>query len=280
MSMELIEEHRCFGGTQFVYSHISSVTNCSMRFALFLPPQAKIRNVPVLYWLSGLSSNEQNFITKAGAQRIAAEQGLAIVCPDTSPRGISLAGDQDCYDFGLGASFYLDAIQEPWNKHYKMDSYVTKELFKLVNDNFPVDKQRTGIFGHSMGGHGALTLALKNPEQYKTVSAFAPICAPMNCPWGQKAFNGYLGTNQELWKEHDACELIKNHGWPHATILIDQGTTDPFLQEQLNPQLFKKASTQAGVDVMLRMQEGYDHGYYFIASFIEEHLRFHAAQLG
>lgn len=276
--MKLIEEHRSFGGTQYVYSHLSSFNRCTMHFALFLPPEAKNNNVPVLFWLSGLSCNEQNFITKAGAQRVAAELGLAIVCPDTSPRGIKLPGDDDCYDFGVGAGYYLDAIEKPWAQNYQMESYITKELTPLVFEHFPVDQQQTGIFGHSMGGHGALTLALKNPHLYKTVSAFAPICAPMHCPWGQKAFTGYLGTNQDIWKNYDACELIKKHGWPHQTILIDQGTADPFLQEQLNPELFRTTCLQAGVDITLRMQLDYDHGYYFIASFIEDHLRFHAAQ--
>lgn len=277
--MELIEEHRCFGGTQNVYSHLSSVTKCTMRLALFLPSVAGNKKVPVLYWLSGLSCTEQNFITKAGAQRVADELGLAIVCPDTSPRGIKLPGDDESYDFGVGAGFYLDAIQEPWARNYQMESYITKELTPLVYDNFPIDRQRTGIFGHSMGGHGALTLALKHPHIFKSVSAFAPICAPMLCPWGQKAFNRYLGDNQETWKNYDACELMNNKGWPHQSILIDQGGADPFLAEQLNPELFKQACLKAGTDLELRIQEAYDHSYYFIASFIEDHLRFHAAQL-
>lgn len=279
MTIELIEKHHCFGGNQFVYSHRSNTTNCTMRFAIFLPPQANTRKVPALYWLSGLSSNEQNFITKAGAQRVAAELGLAIICPDTSPRGVTLPGDQDCYDFGAGAGFYLDAIQEPWAQYYQMNRYVTKELYQLVNDNFPINEHQLGIFGHSMGGHGALTLAIKNPDIYKSVSAFAPLCAPMQCPWGQKAFHGYLGNNKDVWKNHDACELIKKNGWPHSSILIDQGTADPFLEEQLHPELFREACQHAGVDITLRMQDGYDHGYFFIASFVEEHLRFHAAQL-
>ncbi len=278
--MKIIEEHRCFNGSQFVYSHHSSQTNCTMHFALFLPPQAKEHKVPVLYWLSGLTCNEQNFINKAGAQRFAAELGLAIVCPDTSPRGIELPGDRDSFDFGIGAGFYLDAILEPWANYYRMGSYVSEELNLLVSQHFPVDSRRAGIFGHSMGGHGALTLAIKNPRLYRSVSALAPLTAPMQSPWGRKSFSGYLGTDKEIWKNYDACELIKTKGWPHSTILIDQGTADTFLKEQLKPELFQAACLDAGVNINLRMREGYDHSYYFIASFIEEHLQFHAAQLG
>ncbi len=277
--MELIEHHCCFDGEQFVYSHPSIETNCSMRFAIYLPAKAKQQPVPVLYWLSGLTCNEQNFINKAGAQRVAAELGLAIVCPDTSPRCIELPGDRDSIDFGIGAGFYLDAIEEPWSKFYRMESYITKELNELVSRNFPIDARRTGLFGHSMGGHGALTLALKNPNLYQSLSAFAPIAAPMQSPWGQKAFTGYLGSNKDLWKNYDACELVKQKGWPHSTILIDQGSADPFLKKELKPELFQAACVEAGVDLKLRMRKGYDHSYYFIASFIEDHLRFHAAQL-
>ena len=279
MVFELIEEHFCFGGIQYVYSHQSQLTNCSMRFGLFLPPQAKKHEVPVLYWLSGLTCNEQNFITKAGAQRVAAELGLALVIPDTSPRGLNLPGESESYDFGLGAGFYVDATEKPWSKHYQMSSYISKELPTLLNQHYPLDAQRTGIFGHSMGGHGALILALKNPQQYKTLSALAPICAPMQCPWGQKALRGYLGEDKQAWKNYDACELVKEKSWPYSTILIDQGTKDSFLEEQLKPELFQAACLNAGVSVKLRMQRGYDHSYYFIASFIEQHLRFHAAQL-
>lgn len=278
--MKLIEEHRCFNGSQFVYSHPSAQTNCTMRFALFLPALAQTQKVPVLYWLSGLTCNEQNFINKAGAQRLAAELGLAIVCPDTSPRGIELPGDRDSFDFGIGAGFYLDAILEPWAQYYRMGSYVSDELNQLVSQHFPVDSRRTGIFGHSMGGHGALTLALKNPSLYRSVSALAPLAAPMQSPWGRKSLSGYLGTDKEMWKNYDACELIKTQGWPHSTILIDQGTADPFLKEQLKPELFQAACLEVGVDIKLRLQEGYDHSYYFIASFVADHLRFHAAQLG
>ncbi|WP_028388130.1 S-formylglutathione hydrolase [Legionella fairfieldensis] len=277
MTFELIEEHRCFEGLQRIYSHESLATKCTMRFALFLPPQATRKKVPVLYWLSGLTCNEQNFITKAGAQRVAAELGLALVAPDTSPRGVDISDEQIDYDFGPGASFYIDALQKPWAKHYQMARYISEELPSLLNQHFPLDARRTGIFGHSMGGHGALTLAIKNPGQYSSVSAFAPVCAPMQCPWGRKAFTGYLGTDQQVWKNYDACELIKNNGWPHGPVLIDQGTKDPFLKEQLKPELFEAACQQAKVNLNLQRREGYDHSYYFIASFIEDHLRFHAA---
>jgi len=279
MAFELIEAHRCFDGTQYVYEHPSAITNCTMRFGLFLPPQATQHKVPVLYWLSGLTASEQNFITKAGSQRAASELGLALVVPDTSPRGIELPGDKDDDDFGIGAGFYLDAIKAPWSKHYRMFTYITEELPQLLNQIFPLDEQRTGIFGHSMGGHGALTLALKRPEQYRSLSAFAPICAPAQCPWGQKAFKGYLGEEKETWKNHDACELVLKNRWPHGSILIDQGTQDPFLDTELNPELFQAACLKANVDLNLRWQKGYDHNYYFIASFIDDHLRFHAAKL-
>lgn len=277
--MKLIEEHSCFGGVQSVYTHHSQATACSMNFALFLPPQARFQKVPVLYWLSGLTCTEQNFITKAGAQRVAAELGLALVVPDTSPRGLSLPGDGDQYDFGIGASFYVDALEEPWSKHYQMYTYIHEELPRLLNQHAPLNEQACGIFGHSMGGHGALSIALKNPDQYHSVSAFAPICAPMQCPWGQKAFKGYLGEDKALWAEYDACQLVKTKGWPHGSILIDQGTQDPFLQEQLKPELFQEACTKAHIPLNLRLQEAYDHSYYFIASFIEEHLLFHASRL-
>lgn len=279
MSIELLEEHRCFEGRQLVYSHFSSLTNCTMRFALFLPPKAKKQKVPLLYWLSGLTCNEQNFITKAGAQRVASELGLAILCPDTSPRGIKLPGDSASYDFGVSAGFYLDALEAPWAKYYKMYSYLTEELTEIVYQNFPLNKEKTGILGHSMGGHGALTVALKRPDLFRSVSALAPICAPINCAWGQKVFRGYLGPDETLWQSYDACKLVRQRGWPHATILIDQGTADPFLNEQLKPELFRAACEYSKVDLTLRMQRGYDHSYYFIATFIEEHLRFHSAQL-
>lgn len=279
MVMELIEEHQCFGGVQRVYAHYSLSTRCTMRFGLFLPPQAQQQKVPVLYWLSGLTCTEQNFITKAGAQRVAAELGLALVVPDTSPRGIDLPGDHDHYDFGSGAGFYVDATQKPWSRHYQMATYIREELPALLQQHFPIDEKACGIFGHSMGGHGALTLALKNPTQYRSVSAFSPICAPSQSPWGQKAFTGYLGADKHPWQEYDACALLVTQGWPHQSILIDQGTADPFLQEQLKPELFQDACLRADVALNLRLQPAYDHSYYFIASFIDEHLRFHASVL-
>lgn len=279
MTIALIEEHFCFGGVQRVYSHESSVTQCTMRFGLFLPPQALKQKVPALYWLSGLTCTEQNFITKAGAQHAAAQLGLALVVPDTSPRGVALPGDSDSYDFGTGASFYLDATQEPWSKHYKMESYITEELPELMQRNALLEHKSVGIFGHSMGGHGALTLALKHPDKYRSVSAFSPICAPTQCPWGQKALTGYLGEDRAIWRDYDASELVAARGWAHGSILIDQGTEDPYLKEQLKPELFQTACSNVGVSLNLRLQKGYDHSYYFIASFIAEHLAFHAALL-
>jgi S-formylglutathione hydrolase len=279
MTLKRIEEHQCFAGTQYVYEHHSAATQCLMRFGLYLPPQAQQGKVPILYWLSGLSCTEQNFITKAGAQRVAAELGVALVVPDTSPRGVELPGDREQYDFGVGAGFYVDATQSPWAKHYKMATYVRDELPDLLQQNASLEVQNCGIFGHSMGGHCALTLALNNPQQYRSVSAFSPICAPIQCPWGRKAFTGYLGTDEQNWKAYDACELIIAKGWPHQEILIDQGTDDSFLHEQLKPHLFQEACVKAGVKLNLRMQKKYDHSYYFIASFIEDHLRFHAANL-
>lgn len=279
MTIELIEEHQCFGGVQCVYTHHSLVAQCTMRFGLFLPPKSERKKIPVLYWLSGLTCTEQNFITKAGAQRIAAELGFALVVPDTSPRGIDLPGDRDNYAFGVGAGFYVDALQKPWSNNYKMATYIREELPQLLQQHVPLDEQACGIFGHSMGGHGALTLALNNPNQYRSVSAFSPICAPSQCSWGQNAFTGYLGTDRHLWQEYDACELVINRGWPHQSILIDQGDKDPYLQEQLKPELFKAACKQAKVPLNLRMHKDYDHSYYFVASFIGDHLRFHASVL-
>lgn len=279
MTVELIEKHHCFGGVQYVYAHRSAVTQCEMRFGLYLPPQAEQHPVPVLYWLSGLTCNEQNFITKAAAQRVAAELGLALVVPDTSPRGIELPGDRESYDFGIGAGFYVDATEEPWAKHYRMATYVREELFAIVMKHFPVNPKACGIFGHSMGGHGALTLALNNPLQYRSVSAFAPICAPSQCPWGEKAFHGYLGDHRQQWHQYDACDLVLTKGWPHGEILIDQGTADTFLAGQLKPELFQTACVKVGVPLKLRWQKDYDHSYYFIASFIDDHLRFHARAL-
>jgi len=250
-----------------------------MRFGVFLPPQAAASPVPVLYWLSGLTCTEENFIVKAGAQRVASELGIAIIVPDTSPRGLAIPGEAESYDLGLGAGFYVDATQDPWSRGYRMYSYVTRELPALVAASFPVDARRAGIFGHSMGGHGALTIALRNPRDYRSVSAFAPIVSPMRCPWGEKALANYLGPDRATWREYDATALVGTRGWAGPAILVDQGTNDPFLELQLKPQLLRDACEAAGVPLELRMQEGYDHSYFFIATFIADHLRFHARNL-
>lgn len=279
-TLEAVSRNRCFGGTQAVYAHDARETRCRMRFGVYLPPQAEERRVPVLYWLSGLTCTEENFIVKAGAQRAASKLGLAIVVPDTSPRGLGFAGEADSYDFGLGAGFYVDATQPPWSQGYRMYSYVTEELPGLVARELPVDATKTGIFGHSMGGHGALVIALRNPERYKSVSAFAPIASPMRCPWGEKALRGYLGDDRNAWRDYDSAALIEERGWRGPTILVDQGTRDPFVENQLRPELLESACERAGVALELRMQEGYDHSYFFIATFIDDHLRHHARALG
>jgi S-formylglutathione hydrolase len=279
MTITALSQNRCFGGVQGTYAHDSTETGCTMRFGVFLPPQAQKGRVPSLYWLSGLTCTEENFIVKAGAQRVAAELGLAIVVPDTSPRGLNLPGEADSYDFGLGAGFYVDATEEPWARGYRMYSYVAKELPKTVAASFPVDPSHAGIFGHSMGGHGALTIALKNPDAYRSVSAFAPICSPMRCPWGKKALAGYLGGDSTRWRDYDTTALLEDRGWSGPPLLVDQGTKDPFLDDQLKPDLLKETCVQGNIPLELRMQEGYDHSYFFIASFIEDHLRFHARLL-
>jgi S-formylglutathione hydrolase len=278
-AIKAITQNLCFGGVQSVYTHTSQEARCMMRFGAFLPPQAASVRVPVLYWLSGLTCTEDNFIVKAGAQRVASALGLAIVVPDTSPRGLGISGEGDSYDFGLGAGFYVDATEAPWSRGYRMYSYITQELAADVAATFPVDPDRVGIFGHSMGGHGALTIALKNPRQYKSVSAFAPIASPMRCPWGQKALSGYLGADRARWREYDATALIEDRGWTGPSIMVDQGTKDQFLESQLRPELLRDACQRSGVPLDLRLREGYDHSYFFIASFIEDHLRFHARNL-
>jgi len=277
--METLARNLCFGGVQGVYRHAAQETRCPMRFGVFLPPQAGSGRVPVLYWLSGLTCTEENFIVKAGAQRVAAELGLAIVVPDTSPRGLGLPGEADAYDFGVGAGFYVDATEAPWSSGYRMYSYVTRELPALVASEFPVDPQRVGIFGHSMGGHGALVLALRNPELYRSVSAFAPIASAMRCPWGEKALTGYLGADRAAWRAYDAAALLAERGWTGPPILVDQGTADTFLDSQLKPHLLEEAARAAGVELHLRRHDGYDHSYFFIATFIEDHLRRHALSL-
>jgi S-formylglutathione hydrolase len=279
MALTKVSGSRCFGGTQSVYSHESRETGTSMRFGVFLPPQAEASAVPVLYWLSGLTCTEENFIVKAGAQRVAAELGLALVVPDTSPRGLKIPGEAESYDFGLGAGFYVDATQAPWSRGYRMYSYVSKELPALIEASFPVAPSKVGIFGHSMGGHGALTIALKNPDYYKSVSAFAPISSPMRCPWGEKALTGYLGADRSAWRQYDATALIEERGWRGPPLLVDQGDSDSFLETQLKPELLQEACRRAGVGLELRLQAGYDHSYFFISSFIEDHLRFHSRNL-
>ncbi len=274
--MERIEHRACFGGWQDVYRHESKVLGCTMNFAVYLPPQAATRKLPVLYWLSGLTCTEQNFITKAGAQRYAAEHGVIIVAPDTSPRGDDVA-DAEGYDLGKGAGFYVNATQAPWSSHYRMYDYIVEELPALIEANFPATEARA-ISGHSMGGHGALVIALRNPGRYQSVSAFSPIVAPTQVPWGEKAFSHYLGDDREAWKQYDATELVKSAPEKLPT-LIDQGGADEFLEGQLKPQLFQAAAQVAGHPLVLRLQPGYDHSYYFIASFMGEHVAHHAAAL-
>lgn len=283
--MKILEDVRCFDGRQLRVQHRSASCQCDMVFSIFLPPRsvatpAVAAKVPVLWWLSGLTCTDQNFVTKAGAQRVAAELGIAIVAPDTSPRGDGVADDPaGGWDFGLGAGFYVNATQAPFSAHYRMYDYVQQELPALVGAEFPLDMNRQGIMGHSMGGHGALVLALNNPQQYRSVSAFAPICAPSQCPWGEKALSGYLGHVRSAWQKYDAVALVQERGFDKP-LLVDQGLADKFLQEQLKPELLKAACDQAGVELRLNLREGYDHSYYFIATFMEGHLRHHGAALG
>lgn len=274
--MERVEHRACFGGWQDVYRHESSTLHCSMQFAVYLPPQAGHEKLPVLYWLSGLTCTEQNFITKAGAQRYAAEHGVVLVAPDTSPRGSEVA-DAEGYDLGCGAGFYVNATRAPWERHYRMYDYVTHELPSLVEANFPVNGARA-ISGHSMGGHGALVIALKNPGRYRSVSAFSPIVAPSQVPWGEKAFTAYLGEDRDTWRAYDAVELMKT-AQDRLPLLIDQGDADEFLESQLKPQLLQATAGALNHPLTLRMQPGYDHSYYFISSFIGEHIAYHARSL-
>ena len=276
--LELISEHACFGGVQRFYSHQSSEIGLPMRFSVFLPAQARAGKVPALFYLAGLTCTEETFMIKAGAQRVAAEQGLILITPDTSPRGAAIAGESDSWDFGLGAGFYVDATEAPWNVHYRMYSYVL-ELYRTVIQALPVDSSRVGIFGHSMGGHGALVLALRNPDLFRSVSAFAPICAPSQCPWGKKAFSGYLGSNEQDWLQYDASALMENRLTPFPNgILIDQGLADKFLPDQLFPEAFEQACKKAQQPLEVRRHAGYDHGYYFISTFVKDHIRFHSRQ--
>lgn len=279
--LKLISEHRCFDGTQRFYQHDSSEIGLPMRFSVFIPPQADQGNVPVLFFLAGLTCTEETFMIKAGAQRLAAKHGLMLVAPDTSPRGAGVASEDDHWDFGTGAGFYLDATQAPWDRHYRMESYITRELHRIVTTDLPGDAQRVGVSGHSMGGHGALVLAQRHPDLFRSVSAFAPVAAPTRCPWGEKAFTGYLGAERAAWDEYDASALMARSSKPFpGGILIDQGLADNFLAEQLCPEVFEQACARADQPLTLRRHAGYDHSYYFISTFIHDHLDFHARQLG
>ncbi|WP_244848002.1 S-formylglutathione hydrolase [Caballeronia sp. SL2Y3] len=279
--LELVEEHRCFDGVQRIYRHESRSIGLPMRFSVFLPAAASASKVPALFYLAGLTCTEETFPIKAGAQRYAAEHGIALIAPDTSPRGADIPGEKDAWDFGVGAGFYVDATREPWRERYRMYSYVTQDLREAVLAELPVREDRLGIFGHSMGGHGALVLALRNPDVYRSVSAFAPIAAPSQCPWGVKAFTGYLGDDRDAWKQYDASELVKGDAASRfeGGILIDQGLADHFLAEQLHPDVFERNAREAGHSVTVRRHEGYDHGYFFIATFIGEHIAHHARVL-
>ncbi|MBS0299104.1 MAG: S-formylglutathione hydrolase [Proteobacteria bacterium] len=278
-TLETRSLHRCFDGIQGYYQHPSTVIGLPMRFSVYQPPQAEQQRVPVLFFLAGLTCTEETFMIKAGAQRYAAELGLMLVTMDTSPRQTGIPGETDAWDFGAGAGFYLDATVEPWARHYRMESYITQELRNIIVDQFPADPNRIGIFGHSMGGHGALTLALRYPEIYHSVSAFAPICAPMRCPWGQKAFSNYLGENQQDWQKYDATALLQaGHRVPD--LLVDQGFNDQFLTTQLFPEALEQACGDAGQPLTLRYHQDYDHSYYFISTFVGEHLSYHREQLG
>lgn len=278
-NLNLKSEYRCFDGKVAYYSHQSATCNSTMNFAVYLPPRAESQPVPVLYYLSGLTCNEENFMLKAGAQQYAAELGIMLVAPDTSPRQTGIPGEDETWDLGSGAGFYVDATQNPWQKHYQMYSYVTQELPALLEANFAITQDRQSIMGHSMGGHGALICALKNPRQYLSVSAFAPIAAPMECPWGDKLFTAYLGNERQKWAEYDATQLVQQTQLD-SIILIDQGTTDEFYQQQqLLPENFARACTEVGQKLDLRWQSGYDHSYFTISSFIKDHMQHHAAYL-
>ena len=281
---DILNEHACFGGVQRFYQHDANAIGLPMRFSVYLPPAARQqpeRKLPVLFYLAGLTCTEETFMIKAGAQRVAAELGVILVAPDTSPRGANVPGEAESWDFGVGAGFYLDATEEPWARHYRMHSYLL-ELRELVLATLPADPERVGIFGHSMGGHGALVMALRHPDLFRSVSAFAPIAAPSQCPWGKKAFGGYLGADQSSWQAYDASALMSRQAsapFPGG-ILIDQGLGDKFLAEQLLPEAFEAACAAAGQPLDLRRHQGYDHGYYFISTFVEDHLRFHHRLLG
>lgn len=278
--MKVISEIKSFSGIQGVYTINSEETKSEMRFAVYTPPLLNSEvKTPILFWLSGLTCSEENFITKSGFQRIASELGVSVVAPDTSPRGLGLPHESDSYDFGVGAGFYLDAKSSPWDTNYRMYSHITNELYQVIQKNFPVDVKRAGIFGHSMGGHGALTIALKNPTLFKSVSAFSPISSLINSPWGRKALGNYIGSDEGQWREYDAVALIEDIGWSGAEILIDQGSDDQFISDQLMPHLFRNACNKQEIPLRFRLHNGYDHSYYFIATFIEDHIRFHVNNL-
>lgn len=279
MTLETISEARAFEGTQGVYRHQAVSTNCEMTFAVFVPPQAKTQICPALFYLSGLTCTHQNVLDKGEYRRMAAELGIIIVCPDTSPRGEDVADDPDDWQLGKGAGFYLDATEAPWASHYQMQTYVRDELYDLMLANFPIDPARIGVFGHSMGGHGALTLALKNPDKFKSCSAFAPIVNPSSCDWSTKGLSAYLGDNPQAWRPYDAVQLIED-GARYDALLVDQGEADGFLEDGLKPWLLRDACEKAGIGLTLNMRDGYDHSYYFISSFMDDHLRWHAARLG
>jgi S-formylglutathione hydrolase len=276
--MEIFSSNRSFGGWTKMFSHSSDICNGIMKCSVYIPPQADISQVPVLYWLSGLTCTHENFITKAGAQQFASELGLMIVVPDTSPRGAGIEGEDEFYDLGTGAGFFINATKEKWSTHYRMEDYIIHELPKVIEEHFPANINTQGIFGHSMGGHGALTLALKYPNNFRSVSAFAPICAPSQCPWGKKAFTAYFGENQDDWLKNDANELMKTSSIS-IPMLIDQGSDDEFLEKELNFKQFEDTCSKKNYPSTFRMHKGYDHSYYFIASFIEDHMRFHAKEL-
>ena len=282
MTIETISETGCFGGTMGFYRHASKTNDCDMQFAVFRPPQVRDGKVPVLTFLSGLTCTEENFMVKSGAQRVAAELGIMLVSPDTSPRGDGVPDDpEQAYDFGLGAGFYLNATETPWSANYRMYDYVTEELQHVLFENFPGDSTRHGLTGHSMGGHGALIIGLRNPGMFRSLSAFAPICTTLHSPWGQKALGHYLGSDQSSWVEYDASEVARRvtDSDMYSKILVDQGADDPWLAEQLKPELLQAACQESGLPLEFRTHDGYDHGYYFISTFIEDHLRFHAGQL-
>lgn len=274
--MKSLNRVKNFEGVLEFFEHDSQTTKTPMRFSVFLPPQASSKKVPALLWLSGLTCTEENFMQKSGAQRVASELGLALIAPDTSPRGAGIPGESESWDFGLGAGFYVNATQAPWSKNYQMYDYVLHELRDLVMKNFPIDSNRLGISGHSMGGHGALVLGLRNPEVFRSISAFAPIAAPSQCPWGMKALTNYLGPDRAQWKQYDSSELLKTTRF-RKEILVDQGTEDKFLKDQLMPEKLEEAAKNVEFPLKFRYQKGYDHSYYFVATFIEDHLRFHAS---